>query len=139
MTARGIRNNNPLNIRRSESNKWQGLAARQTDRRFAQFAAREWGYRAAFCLIRTYMERRGANTLGKIVTRWAPPSDGNDTQAYIDFVSRTTGIAADRPLRFADQEAMVGIVRSMAQMESGVVEDERLLARAYCMAQEGAR
>ena len=132
MTARGIRNNNPLNIRRSDSNPWRGLAARQTDRRFAQFTAREWGYRAAFCLMRTYM-------LGKIVTRWAPPSDGNDTQAYIDFVSRTTGIAADQPLRFADQEAMVGIVRSMAQMESGVVEDERLLARAYCMAQEGAR
>lgn len=139
MTARGIRNNNPLNIRRSDSNPWRGLAARQTDRRFAQFTAREWGYRAAFCLMRTYMERRGANTLGKIVTRWAPPSDGNDTQAYIDFVSRTTGIAVDQPLRFADQEAMVGIVRSMAQMESGIVEDERLLARAYCMAQEGAR
>ena len=36
MIARGIRNNNPLNIRRSKD-KWQGMKALQTDAQFCQF------------------------------------------------------------------------------------------------------
>ena len=131
--TRGIRNNNPLNIRHS-TNKWQGMARRQTDRAFVQFTERKYGYRAAFVLIRNYIGLHHANTIGKIIARWAPSSDGNNTQAYIRFVSQTSGIAADTPLRFADQKSMVSIVRSMAQMESAIIEDKTLLDEAYCMA-----
>ena len=42
MEARGIRNNNPLNIRRS-ADKWQGLKAQQEDREFFQFSEMKWG------------------------------------------------------------------------------------------------
>lgn len=132
--TRGIRNNNPLNIRHS-TNKWQGMAPSQSDRAFVQFIARKYGYRAAFVLIRNYIGLHHANTIGKIVARWAPSSDGNNTQAYIRFVSKTSGIKPDTPLRFADQKSMVAIVRSMAQMESAIIEDEALLNEAYCMAQ----
>lgn len=132
--TRGIRNNNPLNIRHS-TNKWQGMAPSQSDRAFVQFTARKYGYRAAFVLIRNYIGLHHANTIGKIVARWAPSSDGNNTQAYIRFVSMTSGIKPDTPLRFADQKSMVAIVRSMAQMESAIIEDEALLNEAYCMAQ----
>lgn len=131
--TRGLRNNNPLNIRHS-ANKWQGMAAQQTDRAFVQFTARKYGYRAAFVLIRNYIARHHANTIGKIIARWAPSSDGNNTQAYINFVSKTSGIKADTPLRFADQKSMVAIVRSMTQMESAIIEDIDLLNEAYCMA-----
>ena len=131
--TRGIRNNNPLNIRHS-TNKWQGMARRQTDRAFVQFTERKYGYRAAFVLIRNYIGLHHANTIGKIIARWAPSSDGNNTQAYIRFVSQTSGIKADEPLRFADQQKMVSIVRSMAQMESAIIEDKTLLDEAYCMA-----
>lgn len=132
--TRGIRNNNPLNIRQS-TNKWQGMAPSQSDRAFVQFTARKYGYRAAFVLIRNYIGLHHANTIGKIVARWAPSSDGNNTQAYIRFVSKTSSIKPDTPLRFADQKSMVAIVRSMAQMESAIIEDEALLNEAYCMAQ----
>lgn len=132
--TRGIRNNNPLNIRHS-TNKWQGMAPSQSDRAFVQFTARKYGYRAAFVLIRNYIGLHHANTIGKIVARWAPSSDGNNTQAYIRFVSKTSSIKPDTPLRFADQKSMVAIVRSMAQMESAIIEDEALLNEAYCMAQ----
>ena len=104
MATRGLRNNNPLNIRRSGSNKWQGMRPVQTDKAFVQFTARKYGYRAAFVLIRNYIQRHHANTIGKIIARWAPSSDGNDTQSYIRFVSRTTGIPADEPLRFENQQ-----------------------------------
>lgn len=131
--TRGIRNNNPLNIRHS-TNRWQGMATRQTDRAFVQFTSRKYGYRAAFVLIRNYIALQRTDTIAKIITRWAPSSDGNNTQSYIRFVSETSGIGVDKPLRFSDQKAMVAIVRSMAQMESAIIEDEKILNEAYCLA-----
>ena len=133
--TRGLRNNNPLNIRHGK-NQWLGMAEQQTDKAFVQFKARKYGYRAAFKLLRTYIEKRGANTIGKIIARWAPSADGNNTQAYIDYVSRTAGIPADEPLRFQDQQAMVDVVRSMAQMESGLIEQEAALNEAYLLSVE---
>ena len=131
--TRGIRNNNPLNIRHS-TNRWQGMSVHQTDRSFVQFTSRKYGYRAAFVLIRNYIGLHHANTIAKIIARWAPSSDGNNTQAYTQFVGKTSGIKVNTPLRFCDQKSMVSIVRSMAQMESAVIEDEKLLNEAYCMA-----
>lgn len=45
--TRGLRNNNPLNIRRNNT-KWQGLSVTQTDKSFFQFKTMAYGYRAAF-------------------------------------------------------------------------------------------
>ena len=47
MLPRGIRNNNPLNIRRGKD-QWKGLRAQQTDASFCQFESLEYGWRAAF-------------------------------------------------------------------------------------------
>ena len=46
---RGIRNNNPLNIRRSKD-KWKGMRAVQSDAQFCQFESLEWGWRIP-CLV----------------------------------------------------------------------------------------
>ena len=55
MLPRGIRNNNPLNIRRTAKDQWKGLRAQQTDASFCQFERMEYGWRAAFYLLtRTY-------------------------------------------------------------------------------------
>ena len=132
MTARGIRNDNPLNIRHGKSH-WVGMRETQTDRNFVQFKARVYGYRAAFVLLRNYI-RKGVDSIGKIIARWAPSSDGNNTQSYIDYVAKSTGIDADKSLRFGDKVAMVEIVRSMAHMESGIIEDASLIAEAYELA-----
>ncbi len=132
MATRGIRNNNPLNIRHSKD-QWQGKALKQTDKAFVQFDSRLMGYRAAFVLLRNYI-RKGVNTIGKIIARWAPSSDGNNTLAYIDFVSRTSGIDASRTLKFEDKDDLVEMVRSMAQMESGIIEDKAIIEEAYEMA-----
>lgn len=57
MLPRGIRNNNPLNIRRTAKDQWQGLRAQQTDANFCQFESLEYGWRAAFYLLtRTYLD-----------------------------------------------------------------------------------
>ena len=120
MIPRGIRNNNPLNVRRSKD-KWQGLRAVQTDAEFCQFETMAYGWRAAFVLLtRTYYHTYRLYTIRAIISRWAPPNE-NNTKRYIENVSRLTGITPDEPLGIpSDQPArwiMVGA--AMAIQECG--------------------
>ena len=97
MLPRGIRNNNPLNIRRGKD-QWQGLKAQQTDAQFCQFESLEYGWRAAFYLLtRTYYHKYRLYTIRAIINKWAPPSE-NQTSKYIENVCRLTGIAPDEPI-----------------------------------------
>lgn len=81
---RGIRNNNPGNIRHGD--KWLGLAPTQTDKSFAQFISPEYGIRAMAKILMSY-QRRGVVTLGDIISTWAPPVE-NDTEAYIKHAEK---------------------------------------------------
>lgn len=81
--ARGLRNNNPGNIRKGEN--WQGLAAQQLDPEFCTFETMAWGIRALVVLLRTYRFKYGLTTVKGIVNRWAPPTE-NDTGAYVNAV-----------------------------------------------------
>ena len=98
--TRGIRNNNPLNIRRS-STHWQGARKEQTDKSFVQFETMAYGYRAAWKILQTYYERfRMLNkdyTVRNIITRWAPPTE-NDTESYILNVLKMSGIGGKEKL-----------------------------------------
>ena len=60
---RGIRNNNPLNIRHS-ADKWQGASVEQKDKSFVQFKSMAYGYRAAWRILQTYYERFHAQSRG---------------------------------------------------------------------------
>ena len=92
MLPRGIRNNNPLNIRRGKD-QWQGLRAQQTDASFCQFESLEYGWRAAFYLLtRTYYHKYRLYTIRMIINKWAPPNE-NLTETYIQNVSRLTRIS----------------------------------------------
>ena len=120
MLPRGIRNHNPLNIRRSKD-QWKGMAEVQADRAFVQFKSLEYGWRAAFYLLtRTYYHKYRLYTIRSIVSRWAPSSE-NNTEAYIANVSRLTGIDPDEPIGIpSDRPArwmMVGA--AMAIQENG--------------------
>ena len=97
MTPRNIRNNNPLNIRRSKD-QWQGLDAKQSDSLFFKFESMEMGWRAAFVILtKTYYHKYRLFTIRKIISRWAPSVE-NDTEAYVKRVSDLTGIDPDEPL-----------------------------------------
>lgn len=82
MKPRGIRNKNPLNIRYSPMNHWKGQIGSPSG--FCEFDTMEHGYRAALVLLLNYV-KRGYDTIGSIIGRWAPASE-NDTQAYINVV-----------------------------------------------------
>ena len=121
MIPRGIRNHNPLNIRRSKD-QWKGMAEVQSDRAFVQFKSLEYGWRAAFYLLtRTYYHKYRLYTIRGIISRWAPPQDNNNTSAYIANVSRLTGIDPDEPIGIPSEKPsrwiMVGV--AMAIQENG--------------------
>ena len=110
---RGIRNNNPLNIRRSKD-QWKGLAEQQKDRSFWQFKSLEWGWRAAFYLLtRTYYHKYRLYTIRGIISRWAPSCE-NDTSAYVQNVARLTGIDPDKPLGIPSESPSVWMMVGMA-------------------------
>ena len=120
MEPRGIRNNNPLNIRKS-ADKWQGLSTLQEDREFFKFVSMEWGWRAAFVILcKTYYGKYKLRTIRDIVTRWAPAKE-NNTPAYIRHVSDYTGIGPDRdlgdPQTHPTNWLLIGY--AMAVMENG--------------------
>ena len=82
---RGIRNNNPLNIRRSSA-RWAGLLEPGTDKAFCQFESMKYGFRAAFKLLFSYYYKYGLHDVMSIIKRWAPDEDNNNTKVYGKFV-----------------------------------------------------
>lgn len=132
MAARGIRNNNPLNIEKGQP--WQGLRPEQTDKRFCQFINLEYGFRAAFKILQTYFGKRPpVSTVRAIITRWAPPSE-NDTEKYINFVCQRAQLAPDEQLRYTDKKKMCRLVWAMAEMECGQSFSFGRIENAYAMA-----
>ena len=55
---RGIRNKNPMNIRRT-ADHWVGMAEVQHDSSFVEFTSFKYGYRAAFIILHRYMNTYG--------------------------------------------------------------------------------
>ena len=94
-TPRGIRNNNPGNIRHGDN--WDGLAKVQPDPAFCLFTTPEYGIRAMARVLTNYQRRHGIKTVRGIITRWAPPKE-NDTDAYVDHVAQVVGVDPDEPL-----------------------------------------
>lgn len=115
---RGIRNCNPLNIRRT-SDLWQGLAEQQTDDRFFQFRSMAWGYRAAFIVIRTYHTKMGQLCVENLIKRWAPDDDDNDTEIYIRQVCTLTGLHRHELIDISRKPTMVALVAAMSRVENG--------------------
>lgn len=91
---RGLRNNNPLNIRRSRD-KWLGLSPTQRDTAFFQFTSLVYGYRAAGKLLQNYQRLHELYNLNGLIARWAPASE-NNTKAYVARVARELSTQAGR-------------------------------------------
>lgn len=133
MEPRGIRNNNPLNIRKG--NNWKGERQNQTDKSFEEFVSMEYGIRAGFVLLRNYITGYSGkttpfDTVRKIVRRWAPPSE-NATQKYIDFVARDMNVSPDTKISFKDKKTMVSLVNAMIFVECGQRIDKCTICSAY--------
>jgi len=110
-----IKNNNPGNIRRVQGSPWQGeIVPQPWAAGFVVFDSLEHGYRALLLLLNSYIAK-GFDTIKKIITRWAPPSE-NNAAAYIQFVSNYTGTPATFPVP-PDSETTWQIAAAISEME----------------------
>lgn len=113
---RGVRNNNPGNLEASSSNPWVGQTG--SDGRFAKFETPEHGIRALGRNLMSY-QRQGIDTVGEIINRWAPPSDNNDTTAYIRAVCAQLGVTANQPLDASNPDTLQALCAAIIKHENG--------------------
>lgn len=111
--ARGLRNNNPGNIE-AGSNSWDGQAG--SDGRFAKFVTPEHGIRALGKNLLSY-QRQGYDTVSEIVNRWAPASDGNNTEAYIAALCKKLSVTPNDQLNMSD-------INTLRQLCAGIIQHE---------------
>lgn len=115
MNPRGIRNNNPGNIRKG-GDAWVGAVG--DDGAFLRFEAPRFGIRAAARLLQTYQVRHELKTVREIIERWAPAEE-NDTSAYIASVSIWADIEPDAPINVHDYGTALRLLRAIFRMENG--------------------
>lgn len=112
---RGIRNNNPGNIRKGQ--KWRGLAKEQNDPAFDTFTTAEYGIRALAKVLLTYERKYGLNTVRGIIGRWAPPNE-NNTTAYVNHVAALLSVDPDQVVSV--REKLPLLIPAIIQHENGI-------------------
>lgn len=130
---RGIRNNNPLNIRKGCS--WRGERPTQIDREFEEFSSMEFGIRAAIKLICNHIDGRTSagrpcRNLVRLIEVWAPPTE-NATGQYVKAVEQMTGINRYQRIYSNNRQMVSRIVQAMAKVETGVDLDMNIIRSAW--------
>ena len=117
---RGLRNNNPGNIRVAKGQTWQGeiTGNRKKDNSFCEFVTIAYGYRALIKLLQNYRRKHSLNTLRQMINRWAPPHE-NNTTAYLRFVADKMGVSADSVPNVNDKHTMCALAAAISEMENG--------------------
>lgn len=134
-TPRGLRNNNPLNIEKTNAKPWRGEIRPSQDPRFAQFESIEHGYRAAFKLLNNYQKLHGCTVLSDFINRWAPPAE-NNTSAYLKEVCRRARLEDVSTIDTRDEYTMRKIVAAMHYVENGVEADPEAVRRGWILFQQ---
>lgn len=124
--ARGLRNNNPGNIRWGDN--WQGLyvPSVRTDRDFCQFVDIKYGIRALLIILFNYKNKAGIrgvggpgiDTIREIIMRWAPPVE-NDTDAYIASVAKAVGVSDTTPIDLYNINIARSLIKAIIKHENG--------------------
>lgn len=119
---RGLRNNNPLNLRIS-NNQWLGKVRFNTDGAFEQFTSIEYGIRAGFKNIQAIVRRRASEsqstTIRELVHIWAPAADGNNEIAYCKTIADKTGLQPNDIIDIKKKNFMCLLVYGMVCVENG--------------------
>ena len=112
---RSVRNNNPGNLKASPyTQKLPGFTGVDSGG-FAVFDSTQSGAAAQGALLGTYIDR-GINTVSKIINRWAPPSDNNDTSSYVAQVAKALNV---NPNDTISKAAIPALQAAIARQEGG--------------------
>lgn len=122
---RGVRNNNPGNIR--WGSPWQGLVknGKRLDADFCLFVDPASGIRAIAVTLLTYYDKRKAkdgskiDSIREVIERWAPPVE-NNTIAYANQIAKVLAISPDsETLNLHDYATMNGLLQGIIRHECG--------------------
>ena len=116
MVPKGIRNNNPGNLRITKD-KWDGLVPGE-GLVFFTFKTPILGIRALAKVLTNYGKKHKLGTVSEIIHRWAPPEE-NDTQSYIDAVCYRLGCGEDVPIELRCAGIIELLVRAIIYHENG--------------------
>lgn len=110
--TRGIRNNNPGNIKKGPHVVWDGEVL-SSDSVFAQFESMDKGVRAIGKLLLTYHDKYGLNSVYSLISRYS----ATDQAAYIANVSKALGVGSTQMI---DVRAnLENLVRAIIRQENG--------------------
>ncbi|WP_445496710.1 structural protein [Photorhabdus sp. SF281] len=133
MQSRGIRNNNPGNIRWGDD--WLGLASesQRTDKSFCQFVSPEYGIRAMIKILHNYNRKYGLKTVKGIISRWAPPNE-NNTEGYVNRVCKDTDVTRDQVVDVFNQALMTKLIKAIITVENGSQPyDNEVIDKAFSL------
>lgn len=110
-------NNNPGNIRNLGGTPFDGETT-QDGATFKSFSSLAYGLRAMMKLIKTYYSQ-GFTTVTQVITKYAPPSDSNPTDIYIQNVSDAIPLDANADLSgvIATENLFANMILAMCTQE----------------------
>ncbi len=117
LQPRGIRNNNPGNLRITKQ-RWQGQKETQDDHDFLAFDSPLMGLRALMKVLLTYQMKYGLDTVESIINRFAPPSE-NATDNYIYAVAKRMNIRRRDNLRLSNPAVLQQLAKAIVRQENG--------------------
>lgn len=111
--------NNPGNIR-TETYPYKGVIY-DASKPFLSFTTLADGYNAMVVKYKYYFDNFGDKTLKAIINRYAPPSDGNDTSAYVTEVAMAVNVDADADFGdiLNDNDNMATMLKAVTVVEQG--------------------
>jgi len=113
--TRGIRNNNPGNLRKNKANNWQGKI-NSSDKDFEQFINIAMGLRASMITLRTYQNKHNLKTIRQIINRWAPNNE-NKTEKYISAVAGFMGLSANSEIDLSSKSILIQLTKAIVKHE----------------------
>jgi hypothetical protein len=118
LDPRGIRNNNPGNIRLSKTS-WQGQASSpQTDPDFIEFTTPLYGLRALMKTLLTYYLKYNLDTVRSLINRYAPPHE-NATDAYIFEVAKALNVSRTDQIDLTAKQTLIALTQAIILHENG--------------------
>lgn len=111
-SARGLRNNNPGNIKKT-AQPWAGEIS-GSDPVFKSFKSPEAGLKAMSTLLNHYASN-GINTINRLVRRWS----ATDQSGYARHLATRLGIDVNAPINLRDKSVRGAIMQAMIEFENG--------------------
>ena len=111
---RGLRNNNPGNLIAAPNSTGYDYG---NDHRYVKFGSSRDGIAAMSRQLMLDAED-GLNTFDGLLRKYAPAKAKNNTQGYIDRVSKGTGFGPHEPLNMHDPNVLAKVIPHMIKVEN---------------------